>query len=147
MKEENVRVIGPMMFNTENVNFIESRKKVSKVKIAEDAKTTRNKILGTIKDCFQNKVDSIAEGGRQVGLSEKEIAGILSPVNKLLEAYAASIDAKTHMITVLIESMLTIILETPNRLSEFTESVQTSFQKIAMDEIIRKIENKMEELK
>jgi hypothetical protein len=145
MKEENVRVIGPMMFNTENVNFIESRKKVSKVKIAEDAKTTRNKILGTIKDCFQNKIDNVAEGGRQVGLTEKEIWEVLAPVSKLLEAYSASTETKAHTITVLIETMLTIILMAPERLQDFAESVQMSFQKIAMDEIIRKVENIKEE--
>ena len=147
MKEENVRVIGPLMFDPYDTNFIEDANKISRTKMTENSETLENKILNKITDCFQNRVDSLAEGGRQVGLSEKEIAEILSPVNKLLEAYTASIDIKAHMIVVLIESMLTIILATPNRLSEFTESVQNSFQKIAMEEITKKIENIKEEKK
>jgi hypothetical protein len=147
MKEENVRVIGPLMFDPYDTNFIEDTNKISRTKMTENSETLENKILNKITDCFQNRVDSLAEGGRQVGLSEKEIAEILSPVNKLLEAYTASIDIKAHMIVVLIESMLTIILATPNRLSEFTESVQNSFQKIAMEEITKKIENIKEEKK
>lgn len=114
---------------------------MSKTKITETEETTRNKILCTIIDCFQKKIDCIADGGRQVGLSEQEIDSFIAPVNKLLEAYTASIDTKTHTITILIESVLTIILMTPERLQEFTNDVQESFRKIAIDEVIGRVEN------
>ncbi len=135
--KENVRVIGPMVFSPE-LNFTVAENNNPKIDPAED------KILNVIADCFQKKIDCIADGGRQVGLSEQEIDSVIAPVNKLLEAYIISVDTKANAVATLIESLLTIMLMAPKRLSEFTEDVQMSLQRIAIDEVIGKIENIIE---
>lgn len=141
--KEDVRVIGPMVFSPfENINFTTKEKEQIKPEKKESEEI--DLAYNLIAECFTKKLEEIAEGGRRSGVAEEEINKMLAPIKKLIEAYIESVNTKAHIIAALTEAVLTVILVIPRRLSEFTEDVQMSLQRIAIDEVIGKIENIIE---